>query len=188
MPRQINTNRTSGSTTAKDGVYQLLIVESEEAVSKSSGNDMVVLTLQIIKGSKRIGREIKDYMVYPEEDLEEDEEDKYQWKFDQLHNALDVPEGKVIDYRYYKGKKIYAKLKTEMYGDNTNNKIDKYLPEDVAISLIEEQTGASMNDLLNEESKYEEDRTPVQAATAKRGRPAKQQVAELDDDDDLMPL
>jgi hypothetical protein len=149
---------------------------------------MVVLTLQIIKGSKRIGREIKDYMVYPEEDLEEDEEDKYQWKFDQLHNALDVPEGKVIDYRYYKGKKIYAKLKTEMYGDNTNNKIDKYLPEDVAVSLIEEQTGASMNDLLNEESKYEEDRTPVQAAAAKRGRPAKQRVAELDDDDDLMPL
>lgn len=193
MPRKISTTRTSNSTALKDGVYQLLIVESDEAVSKS-GNDMVVLTLQVVKGSRRFGREIKDYMVYPEDDLEEDEQDKYSWKFDQLHNALNLEEGQTIDYRFYKGKKIYASLITDIYGDNINNKVNKYLSEDVALTLIEEQeesdSGSDGLGVEGDTPAYEENRKP-ESTTAKRGRPSRQAatVAEMEpDDDDLMPL
>lgn len=183
MARKISTSRTAGSGVVKDGIYQLVITDAEEKVS-SSGNDMVKLTLAVLRGGRPAGRTLLDHLVFSEE---------AQWKFDNLHDALEVEEGKEIDYRYYKGKKVYASLITDEYNGNVNNKIKTYLPADIALSLLEKQQVAEVDDDEEEEGFVAP--APKKAATAaaasspaRRGRPSRPAIAEMEDDDGEMPL
>lgn len=177
MPRKISTTRTGNSGLVKDGIYLLQIVDSEETVS-SSGNDMVKLKLAIVRGGRASGRTMLDNLVFSE---------AAQWKFDNLHDALEVEEGKDIDYRYYKGKKVYASVISEEYNGNINNKVKTYLNQDMARTLLEKQVGAEQEDDSEDAPSFEETRTPVAASGSPvRGR-KRQAVAELEEDDS-MPL
>ena len=180
MARPISTNRTSGAVA--EGIYQLMITDSEETVSKE-GNDMVVLKMAVIRNGQVGGSNIRDHIVFGSAD----------WKFDQLHDALELEEGKRITYTYYKGKTIYASLIRELYGERISNKIKTYLAPDVALDLIKrEQEGDSdglgldLDDVVLEDDDdmpaIEETRKPASTA-AKRGRPKQQAVAEMEPDD-----
>lgn len=188
MARKISTSRSAASGVVKDGIYQLVVVDAEEKVS-SSGNDMVKLTLAILRGGRPAGRTLLDHLVFSEE---------AQWKFDNLHDALEIEEGKEIDYRYYKGKKVYASLITDEYNGMVNNKVKTYLPADIALSLLEKQQVAEVDDDEEEEEGFvaptpkQDTRKPAATAAtnvpARRGRPSRPVVAEMEDDDEGMPL
>lgn len=184
MARKFSTNRTSNSGTLKDGVYLLQITDAEEVTARS-GNEMIKLTMNVVVGGKPNGRTIFDNLVFTE---------KAQWKFDNLHDALEVEEGKEIDCRYYRSKRVYASLITDAYEGKVNNKVDRYLAPHEAELIL----GQAGDDLDDENSDDDDDlvTTPVgraaaarqsSAAPAGRGRPRRAQPAELDEDDD-MPL
>lgn len=181
MARAISTNRTSGAVA--EGVWLLQIVDSEESISKE-GNDMVVLSLAVVRNGQATGGVLKDYLTFG----------SAQWKFDALHDALEIEEGKKITYAYYKGKTLYAFLTRDFYEGRVNNKVKNYLAPDAAQEQIARQKEAEnggdplMDDLGVEDS--DEEITPAYEETrktaAKRGRP-KAAVAELEDEDFEMP-
>lgn len=186
MARKINTTRTSGSGTLPDGIYQLAVTDAVDDTSKS-GNEMITLSLQVIRGGRPVGRVIRDYLIFDDDDPKNE---KHQWKIDQFHDALQLEEGQEITCKYYKGKRIYASLFSEEYNGNVNNKIKTYLDPDVARNLLEKQSEMDAEDDDLTAPVYDEDDTRKPAkAGAKRGRPARQAVAEMEDGDEQdMPL
>lgn len=179
MARKINTSRTSGSGTVKDGIYQMIVVDAVEGKSQS-GNDMVTLQLAIYRNGRAMGRLIWDYLIFDEEGLPEDEK-KFQWKWDQFHDALGIEEDLEITAKWYKGKRVYASLTTDEYGGNVKNKIKAYLNPDVATDLLDKQAAGQDEDGFVAPAQTQE---PV-ATAAKRGRP-KTQPAEMEAEE--MPL
>lgn len=180
MARAISTNRSSGAVA--EGIYQIMIKDSEEAVSKE-GNDMVVLTMSVIRNGQVSDSQFKDWLTFGSAN----------WKFDQLHDALELEEGKRITYAYYKGKTIYASLIREYYGERINNKIKTYLAPDDALDLLKREQeagddgdlGLDLEDVVLEDDDgvLDLEEAPVERAAAKRGRPKQQAVAEMEPDD-----
>lgn len=183
MARKINTGRTSGSGTVKDGIYEMIVVEAVEGKSQSQ-NDMVTLQLAIFRNGRAAGRLIWDYLIFDDEDLKEDDPNyqKFQWKWDQFHDALGIEEDLEITAKYYKGKRVFASLTTDEYGGNVKNKIKAYLNADVALNLLEKQNAGQDEDGFVETPQVTQESS---VSSAKRGRP-KTQPAEMEEES--MPL
>lgn len=189
MARPIDTTRSSNSGLFSDGIYKLVVIDSEEMVSKS-GNDMVKISLAVLKNGKPVGKAMRDYLVFSEE---------AQWKFDQFHDALQLEEGKKILYTFYKGKTVYASITSEEYEGRVNNKIVEYYAPDVAKGILAKRNGgADVVDDIPALTSDDEDDIPfetIQPAAAQKRQTAtagnkgknRSQVAELDEDDG-MPL
>lgn len=195
MARKVNTTRSGNSGVLKDGIYPMVVLDVEEKVSKN-GNDQIVLQLAVLKGGKPSGRTIWDYLVFDDEDADE-EDRKNQWKFDQFHDALDVEEGLEVSAKWYKNRRFYASLYTDEYNGKVSNKIRAYLNPDVAKDLLARQSGESgaiENDDDTESSETEEvtPSSPVAREAAKMAgkgkRVGKTQVAELEEETEGMPF
>lgn len=148
MARKINTSRTGNSGVVKDGIYELIVLDAEESTFKS-GNEGIVLHLSLVRESGPYGREIRDYLTFDPEDAE-DADKKNQWKFDQLHDALEVPEGIEITAKYYKNKRVFASLVTDEYQGNVNNRVRTYLAPDIAREMMASQAAKKTDDFDEE--------------------------------------
>lgn len=136
--RGLNTNPTTHNTmpsytagkpenksfTVPPGEYTLRVVEAEEDTSKN-GNDMIKLTLVVVKDNGKDGPRLFDYLVFSESSF---------WKIDTfLKSAGEHPgEGASVDLAAEKciGWTVRAKLKIESYDGRESNKIESYLFED----------------------------------------------------------
>lgn len=161
MPRKIVSR---GSSTLAEGIYQVAIVDSKEGTSKS-GNDMITLSISAISNGKPIGKLFNDHLVFTPET---------QWKFDNLNAALEIPEGKEFDYRFYKGKKCYARIGIEEYNGADQNKIRGYFTNDAGRAKMIEQNG-SVDDFGGDDSadgnSADFDVAPVAAPTRTANQP-----------------
>lgn len=185
MARKISTTRSSNSSALPDGIYQLLITDAVEGTS-SSGNEQITLSLSVLRGGRPVGRSIRHYLTF---DDPRDKEKKNQWKWDQLHEALELDEGQEITATFYKGKKVYATLNSEEYQGRINNKVRYFMTPEAALSKLEEQVSDGLDDFDTSVSDIDDDESEEEVISrpkATRGRPRTQQVAELEEED--MPL
>jgi|AACY02.16.fsa_nt_gi Protein of unknown function (DUF669). len=102
-----------------EGNYEVTIVDAVETVSKSTGNDMIRLQLEVAEH----GVILFDYLVAAP---------KSEWKINAFRRALGetVTPGETVEIDAAKlvGRKLPAKLRVEEYQGRTSNKIDAWLP------------------------------------------------------------
>jgi hypothetical protein len=178
MARRISTSRTGNSGAVKDGIYEVEILDAVEKTAQS-GNDMIELRMAIVRNGKVSGSSIWDYLIFNDEDP-----DKTQWKFDQLHDSMEVEEGLEITASWYKGRRAYASLITDTYNGRVSNKVKAYVIPEVAQKVIAQQNAAGQEAGIDTDAAANRQ----QAAQRGRGRPAKQAQTVADMEEDTMPL
>jgi hypothetical protein len=105
------------------GMYVCKISDCKEGVSKTSGNQMVTVELEVIRGEdgkKWAGRKLWDYITFA---------DSQAWKLSSFIHALSLKESGALDPRTLIGKKLNVKVKHETddeYG--TRAKVRSLLP------------------------------------------------------------
>lgn len=100
------------------GEYDLRVIDAVETVSKTSGAEMIKLTLEV----EGHGCRLFDYLIASESTA---------WKIDSFRRALgeNVEEEIEVEIsaRDLIGKTARARLKTEEYNGKLNNKVDAWL-------------------------------------------------------------
>jgi hypothetical protein len=118
-------NYKSGSPSAsafhvEAGIYKLRVIEAKEDTSKH-GNNMIKLTLRVIKADGHKGPTLFDYLVLAK---------NTEWKIDQFLSACGEHPGEGIKADLYVHKMIgwecEAELKVETYEGKKYNKVSNY--------------------------------------------------------------
>ncbi len=108
------------------GDYPVTIVEAAETVSRSTGADMIKLTLEV-EAPDGTTVKVFDYLVGTPASA---------WKIDAFRRALGQPvvKGETVELSANDlvGRQLRARLKVEKYNDTENNKVEAWLPAAVA--------------------------------------------------------
>lgn len=161
--------RDAARSVLPDGVYQVVIEDVEDKVGRDSGIDYMNLRLSIRKNGRPVGGSVWDIVSMS---------DNAAFKLAQFLDAVGAPEDGEVNSQWFKGKRAYAKLITDVYEGQPRNKVKNYLTEDQAMEALEKQGEDDdvVDTLLGEEP-----------APARRGRKSSQPaVAEMEEDS--MPL
>lgn len=109
-----------GGFTVPPGNYKFIVLDAKEETSKS-GNDMVKLTLRIIKEDGEDGPKMFDYLVQDEFSF---------WKIDSFLKSCDKHPGEGEDVSINADSMIgwegTADFKQDTYNGNTNMKVAAY--------------------------------------------------------------
>ena len=116
--RYVSTNAEIKARCVKPGEYLLTILEAVETISKSTGDEMIKLRLEV----EGHGATLYEYLV---------SNGSSAWKIDSFRRALGerVVEGEEveIDTRNLVGRQARAKLRVETYQGKDSNKVDYWL-------------------------------------------------------------
>ena len=116
--KYVSTNAESRARCVKPGEYLLTILEAVETISKSTGDEMIKLKLEV----EGHGATLYEYLV---------SNGSSAWKIDSFRRALGerVVEGEEveIDTRNLVGRQARAKLRVETYQGKDSNKVDYWL-------------------------------------------------------------
>lgn len=116
--KYVSTNAENKARCVKPGEYLLTILEAVETISKSTGDEMIKLKLEV----EGHGATLYEYLV---------SNGSSAWKIDSFRRALGerVVEGEEveIDTRNLVGRQARAKLRVETYQGKDSNKVDYWL-------------------------------------------------------------
>jgi hypothetical protein len=116
--KYVSTNAEIKARCVKPGEYLLTILEAVETISKSTGDEMIKLKLEV----EGHGATLYEYLV---------SNGSSAWKIDSFRRALGerVVEGEEveIDTRSLVGRQARAKLRVETYQGKDSNKVDYWL-------------------------------------------------------------
>lgn len=116
--KYVSTNAEVKTRCVKPGEYLLTILEAVETISKSTGDEMIKLRLEV----EGHGATLYEYLV---------SNGSSAWKIDSFRRALGerVVEGEEveIDTRNLVGRQARAKLRVETYQGKDSNKVDYWL-------------------------------------------------------------
>lgn len=116
--KYVSTNAEVKTRCVKPGEYLLTILEAVETISKSTGDEMIKLKLEV----EGHGATLYEYLVANGSSA---------WKIDSFRRALGerVVEGEEveIDTRSLVGRQARAKLRVETYQGKDSNKVDYWL-------------------------------------------------------------
>jgi hypothetical protein len=105
------------------GDYSVTIVEASETVSRSTGADMIKLTLDAESADGTQSAKLFDYLVATPGSA---------WKIDAFRRALgyEVVQGEPVELHAEDlvGRALRARLKVEEFNGRQNNKVDAWLP------------------------------------------------------------
>lgn len=138
MAKTLNTGSRGGDL-RKEGIY-LLEVQDVDAKVAQSGNDILNIRYSVIKGGRPSGPSIFDIITLTEIAM---------WRWTQLMDALEAPEGEDVDPEtWLLGKQVYARIVIEEWNDEDRNKVKAYLTPLKAEKLMAKESEA---DLLSPE-------------------------------------
>lgn len=128
MSFTVNVSKDQNST-MPEGIYDIECIEAKQDVSKSSGNDMLVLNFRVFRpdGSSFL---LRDYFALTQ---------KAKWKLANLIQALGFSTDEDLDVLSldYEGKTCRASIIV----DGDYNKIDKYIKPGQPVSVKEATDG-----------------------------------------------
>lgn len=116
--KYFSSNESPRDFHVKPGDYDVRIIDAVETVSKTSGAEMIKLTLEV----EGHGCRLYDYLIASESTA---------WKIDTFRRAIGETVHEEVEVeivaRDLVGKKARARLKTEEYNGKLNNKVDAWL-------------------------------------------------------------
>ena len=116
--KYVSTNQDERAFFVPPGTYELTVLDAIETVSKSSGADMIKLSLEV----EGHGCRLFDYLIAAESSA---------WKIDAFRRALgETPvegEEAELEPEDLIGRRVRARLRTEEYNGKTSNKVDSWL-------------------------------------------------------------
>lgn len=164
--------RDAARSVLPDGVYQVVIEDVEDKEGRESGIPYMNLRLSVRKNGRPIGGSIWDIVSMS---------DNAAFKLAQFLDAVDAPEEGDVNSQWFKGKKAYAKLITEVYDGQPRNKVKNYLTADQAEEALAKQ---SEDEDFSAPSLEDDEPAPARRG---RGRPAAQPAVEEMEEEE-MPL
>jgi len=116
--KYLSTNQESREFYVQPGDYDVRVIDASETVSKSSGAEMIKLTLEV----EGRGCRLFDYLIASASTA---------WKIDAFRRSMGekVVEGEEVELtaRDLIGRTARARLKTEDYNGKINNKVELWL-------------------------------------------------------------
>jgi hypothetical protein len=169
MAIRVPLNRELSRSVLPDGIYQVVIEDVEDKVGKDSGIPYMNLTLSVRRNGRPVGGSIWDIVSMS---------DAAAFKLAQFLDAVGAPEDGEVSSQWFKGKKLWARLYTDVYDGDPRNKVKKFLTEEQAQKVL---------DTMGEEAEvdFQTDDEPAPAKRG-RGRAAKVEVEEMEEEE--MPL
>lgn len=172
MAIRVPLNRETARPVLPDGIYQVVIEDVEDKVGRESGVPYMNLRLSVRKNGRPVGGSIWDIVSMSENAA---------FKLAEFLDAVGAPEEGDVSSQWFKGKRAYAKIHTEIYDNEPRNKVKKYLTTEAA----EEALSSQENGLMEEDMLLDE--SPAPTTRRGRGRPAAAaQVEEMEEDE--MPM
>jgi hypothetical protein len=164
----MNTGNRGGSL-HREGIYLMEVQDVEEKTSLNSGNDYLNIRYSVLRNGKPFGPSVWDIIVLNEAS---------EWRWNQLMDALEAPEGVDIEAEtWLKGKQVYARVVIDDYNDDDRNKVKAYLLPDRAEKMLSKESEGEQPLLSNDNG----------AKAKQRGRPSKVSAPELTEEES-MPL
>lgn len=146
---KINFKRDEGGGLRPDGVYKLKVEDVEvKQASDPSKFPYLNVRFSVLYNGQPKGLSVWDILSYSP---------AARFKFDQILDAMNAPEDGEVNYRWLKGKQVFATLITATHKGKVSNKVGQYLTAEAAAELQEANLGANDDDDLEDDDLDEED-------------------------------
>src|ERR1044072_129212 len=155
------------------GVYKMVVSNAVKKKSKSSGNDMLELELEVPKGEHK-GRKVWEYIV-----LDENSD----WKVAQLIDALGMKEKGTLDTDKLIGKSVKVRVKHETW-ETTNDEGEEELQVMSKVGSLLKPKDEAEEEETEEEEEEEESEEDEEADDDAEEESEEEEEAEEEEEDE----